>query len=287
MAVRQHGVVGYKQLIALGFSSGAIEHAVLTKRFHRVYRGVYAVGHYGLSREGELMAAVLACGSDALLSHWSAAELWRLLRKQGAVIDVSVAGHRCGATPIRTHRLKELCSGDRTRRDRIPVTSVPRTLLDLAGVATERQLVRAVNQAERAGWLNRRAIYQLLERNPGRKGTKALRDVITSIHPQTYRTRSDLEADFLALCARYGIPPPVVNGEVEGYEVDMHWPGTKLIVELDSYEYHRTPIEFAQDRLRDAYLKKREYEVLRVADSWLNTDPRGVAATIQKLLTTT
>jgi hypothetical protein len=286
LAARQHGPVAFDQLIALGFTSGAVEHAVLMRRLHRVYRAVYAVGHRALSREGELMAAVLACGPYAVLSHWSAAELWGLLRKQFAVIDVSVLGHRRGGRGIRTHRLKELCADDRTRRDRIPVTSVPRTLLDLAGVATERQLVRAVNEAERTGWLNRRAVEQLLERNPGRKGTKALRAVIAAVDPQTRRTRSDLEADFLALCLKYGIPRPVVNGMIEGHEVDMHWPGTRLIVELDSYEYHRTPIEFAQDRRRDAYLKTRGYEVLRVADSWLNTDPLGVATTIRTLLTT-
>jgi hypothetical protein len=232
------------------------------------------------------MAAVLACGSDAVLSHWTAAELWGLLRKHGTVIDVSVLGHRCGTKGIRTHRLKELCPGDRTRRNRIPVTSLPRTLLDLAGVATERQLVRAVNEAERAGWLNHRAIDQLLERNSGRKGTKALRAVIASVHPETRRSRSGLETDFLALCGRYGISRPVVNGMVEGYEVDMHWPGTRLIVELDSSEYHRSPIEFARDRRRDAYLKTKGYDVVRVADSWLNSDPRGVAPTIRTLLTT-
>jgi very-short-patch-repair endonuclease len=115
---------------------------------------------------------------------------------------------------------------------------------------------------------------------------KALVAVIAAVHPLTRRTRSDFEADFLALCRRHKLPEPVVNGTVEGLEVDMHWPGTKLIVELDSYEYHRTPAEFAADRRRDACLKTRGYDVLRVADSWLNADPRGVASTIRQLLKT-
>lgn len=136
------------------------------------------------------------------------------------------------------------------------------------------------------GWLNRRAVNELCERHRGRKGLTAFRAVIAAVHPETRRTRSDLEADFLALCRKYKLPQPVVNGMVEGYEVDMHWPGTNLIVELDSYEYHRTPAEFAADRRKDAHLKTCGYDVLRVADSWLNTDPRGVATTIRKLLPT-
>jgi very-short-patch-repair endonuclease len=163
---------------------------------------------------------------------------------------------------------------------------VPRTLLDLAAVASPKQLLRATNEAARKGWLNETALLELIERHPRRKGMKAFVAVIAAVDPLTRRTRSDLEADFLALCRKYKLPEPVVNGMVEGLEVDMHWPGTKLIVELDSYEYHRTPAEFAADRRRDAFLKTSGYDVLRVADSWLNTDPNGVATTIRQLLRT-
>ncbi|HEY7631609.1 MAG TPA: DUF559 domain-containing protein [Thermoleophilaceae bacterium] len=232
------------------------------------------------------MAAALACGPDAVLSHWSAAIHWGLLRTPRSVIDMSVVGHRCGGKGIRTHRLRELQPGERTRRHGIPITSVARTLFDIAGEAHPRQLRRAVNQADREGWLNHRAIAELLASHPRRKGTTALRAVIAAVHPQTHRTRSDLEAAFLDVCRHYGLPTPTSNAKIDGYEVDMHFPGTNLIVELDSYAYHRTPAEFAADRLKDAQLKTIGYEVLRVADTWLDSDPQGVATTIRKLLPT-
>jgi very-short-patch-repair endonuclease len=186
---------------------------------------------------------------------------------------------------IRTHHVAGLHPDDCTKRDGIPITTVPRTLLDLSAVADERLMRRAVNQADRMGWLNRRAVAELLERNPRRKGTKQLRSVLAAVSPATRRTRSDLEIAFVALCKAHHLPEPVVNSEVAGIEVDMHWPGTNLIVELDSYEYHRTPQEFANDRRRDAHLKRNGYDVLRVADVWLDSDPEDVAETVRTLLT--
>jgi very-short-patch-repair endonuclease len=158
-------------------------------------------------------------------------------------------------------------------------------LLDLGAVADERVLRRAVNEADRKGRLNRRAVQELLERNPRRPGTKVLRSLIAAVDPQTRRTRSDLEVAFLALCKKHGIPTPVSNGKVEGIEVDMHWPGTNVIVELDGYEYHRTPAEFDNDRRRDADLMAKGYIVLRVSDQWLYSDPRGVADAVYSVVT--
>jgi predicted transcriptional regulator of viral defense system len=283
LAARQHGVVAYWQLFALGLSRSAIERRVRAGRLHRVYRSVYAVGHIGLSHEGRDMAAVLACGAGAVLSHWSAGSRWKLLRPLHGLVHVSVP-RDCRIPRIRTHQVASLHARDCTKRDGIPITTVPRTLLDIAGVADERTLRRAVNQAARSGWLNLRAIDDTLQRNPRRKGTKQLRAVIAAVNPSTHRTRSDLEVAFLQLCRRYGIPTPVVNGKVLGIEVDFRWPGANLIVELDGYEYHRTAQEFENDRRRDAYLKKHGYEVLRVSDGWLNDDPEGVADTVKILL---
>jgi very-short-patch-repair endonuclease len=284
LARRQHGTVAVWQLLQLGLSRREIERRVGSGRIHRVHRGVYAVGHVALSREGQLMAAVVACGPGAVLSHWSAAELWRLLEARHGVIDVSVLGHRRGVEGIRTHRLRELVPCERTRRHAIPVTSVPRTLFDLAAVATTRQLQRATNEAERGGWLNRRAVEELCVRHRGRKGIKEFQAVTAAVCPSTHRTRSDLEVDFLALCVRHRLPAPEVNARIEGFEVDMHWPGTRLIVELDGYEYHRTGAAFEADRRRDAHLQTKGYTVIRVTGAWLNADPDGVAATIRHLL---
>ena len=284
LADQQHGAVALWQLVELGLPVKWVEHQVAMKRLHRVFRGVYCVGHAKLTREGRLMAGVLACGPNAVLSHWSAAALWGLLQTNRAVIDVVVAGHRTGPKLVRPHRVRGLDPRDRTIRDGIPITTVPRTLLDLATVANERQLRRAVNEAVRARWLYATAIEDILHRHKGRQGIKRLRAATAALNPGTHRTRSDLEDAFLTLCRKHRLPTPDSNTEVEGFEVDIHFPGTNLIVELDSYEYHRTPEEFDSDRRKDAALKRKGYEVLRVSDTWFNSDPNGVAQTVRQLL---
>jgi very-short-patch-repair endonuclease len=284
LAAKQHGVVAYRQLLALGFGPGAIEHRVRFGRLLLVHRGVYAAGHARVSDEGRHMAAVLACGDGAALSRWSAARRWELLRVYDAVIDVVVCGDAHGRIGIRLHRARDLHRHDMTRRDGIPTTSVPRTLLDLAVVAPDRALKRAVNEADRRGRLNREAVRELLERNQGRRGTRRLRAVIARVDPGTRRTRSELEVDFRKLWREFKIEEPISNETVAGYEVDMFWPEADLIVELDHYDYHRTPAEFTNDRRKWAALKKLGHEVLPVSDEWLNNDPREVAETVRALL---
>jgi Protein of unknown function (DUF559) len=197
-----------------------------------------------------------------------------------------VAGHRRGREGLRVHRLKALDPRDRTRRDRIPITTVPRTLLDLAAAAPTKQLQRAVNEAERRGLLNETAMTETLERHRRRAGTARLRSLIAAVDPQAHRSRSDLELDFLAFCRRYGLPAPVLNGKIDGYEVDFHWPGTKLIVELDTWDYHGTTGAFEADRERDAHLVGRGYVVIRVTARRLRSDPAGLARAIRLLLRT-
>jgi hypothetical protein len=280
LAGKQHGVVSYRQLIAIGFKRGAIQHRLLTKRLHSMYKGVYSVGYPAETAEAWEMAAVLACGREAVVSHWTAVSRWELLRPTRGYVHVSVPSDR-RVKGIRTHHVK-LHRSDYTKRNDIPITTVPRTLLDLAAVAPLSQLRRATNEAARKGRLNRRAIEELLERNCRRKGSKALRGVIAAVDPQACRSRSDLETDFLALCRRHDIPAPVVNAMVEGYEVDMYWPGTSLIVELDSWEYHRTPAAFEQDRRRDARLKMKGYTVVRVTGAWMADEPEELVALLAR-----
>jgi hypothetical protein len=285
LAGRQHGVAAVWQLLRLGLSRREIERRVEAGRLHRLYRAVYAVGHARVSREGWYMAAVLTCGENAALSHWSGTAHWGLLGvRTRAAIHVSVVGNRRQQPALRVHRLTSEC--ERTRRDGIPVTTVARTLLDIAPIATTKQLRRATNEAERRGLLDARAIDQLIERHRGRNGMKQFVAVTAAVTAGTHRTRSDLEADFLAFCKRHHIETPVANGEIAGYEVDVHWPGTTLIVELDGYEYHRTPTSFEQDRRKDADLKLRGYTVIRVTGVWMDTDPAGLARTIRQLLRT-
>ena len=284
LAAGQHGIVAYWQLRLLRLPRGWIEHKVRTKRLHAVFRGVFAVGYANLTREGRLMAGVLACGPKAFLSHLSATTHWELLQTNRAVIDVVVVGSRNGPKVVRPHRVSVLDPRDTTIRGGIPITTVPRTLLDLAAVANERQLRRAVNEAVRARWLHAAAIEDILTRHKGRQGIKAFRAATAALNPGTHRTKSDLEDAFLTLCSKHRLPEPDSNAEVGGYEVDIHFLGTNLIVELDSYEYHRTPSEFDADRRKDAALKRKGYEVLRVSDAWLDSDPDGVAQTVKELL---
>jgi very-short-patch-repair endonuclease len=284
MAARQHGRVSRQQLLALGFERGAIHHRVVTGRLHPEHAGVYAVGNRTVTRESREMAAVLACGPGAVISHWTAAARWGFLRPSRGPVHVTVEGDRRNQRGIRVHAIKRSHPHDRSRRDGIPITSVPRTLLDLAVVAPQPALERAVNEADRQERLNRKAVYQLLERNKGRRGTKRLRDVIDAVDPGTRRTRSDLEVDFRKLCRKFKIEAPISNGTVAGFEVDIHWPDTNLIVELDHYDYHRTPAEFTRDRRKWGALQKLGYNVLPISDEWLNSDPREVAETVKALL---
>lgn len=231
-----------------------------------------------------MMAAVLACGPNALLSHWAAAELWEFLPRRRAFIDVVRATNCRKREGIIPHRASNLHKEDRTKRDNIPVTSPSRTLLDLAAVASPKQLAEAIEAAERSRWLNHREMRKLIDRNPRRHGVKALRAAMAAYDPLLRRTRSILERDFLRECKRLGVPKPLVNTEVEGHEVDMYWPDGKLILELDSWEFHKTKAAFERDRRRDAHLERQGYRVLRVTYDWLATDPAGVAQTVRALL---
>ena len=230
------------------------------------------------------MAAVLACGSGAVLSHWSAAALWGLLWPLERAIAVWASTHRRGHEGVHVHWARRLDPRDRTIRDGIPVTTVPRTVLDLAAIGNKPTLERATNQADRGGWLGPGILADLRQRHRGRKGMAAFRAATANLTPQTRRTESDLEVAFLALCRKHRLPEPTMNAEVLGFRVDAHFPGTKLVVELDFYGYHRTPAEFDRDRRRDAALKLEGYEVLKVSDAWLDTDPHGVARTVRGLL---
>src|SRR4051794_23310387 len=194
LAANQHGVISIAQLERLGTGRQGRATRIEAGRLHRVHRGVYAVGHPGLSEKGRWMAAVLACGPDAILSHTSAAALWRLLPQRGFV-HVIVPGHGRPRQGIRVHRSRTLFPSEVTRRYGIPVTTPSRTLADLRRILPRRQFARALREAE----------YLKLP----------LDDRFDLDH-----TRSDPEADFLALCRRHRLPEPEVNMRVGPYVVD-------------------------------------------------------------------
>ncbi len=241
VAAAQFGIVTAAQLAELGFSSSAISRMVAAGRLIRLYRGVYAVGHDRLVSRGRWLAAVLACGGEAALSHREAAALWDLRRSDRSRVDVTVPGRsRRGQLGIQLHAVRKLHPDEVVMDDGIQVTTIARTLLDLCDVLRPDQARRAFEQAERMGELNYRALRLTAERAHGRHALKVFGSLITEDHTEAARARSDLEARFLDFVREYELPEPAVNSMVGGYEVDAHWPGTKLIVELDSWTFHRS-----------------------------------------------
>jgi len=234
------------------------------------------------------MAAVLACGPQAVLSHRSAAALWGL-RKDRQLIDVT-APKRRGRAPrgISAHRDGSLLDADRTVLRGIPCTTVPRTLLDLAAVVPIEELRRAISEAEVLRLLDHQSVRRLIKRSRGRRGVARLRMLLDGIHPQTRRTRSDLEVLFLDMCVRAGLPEPEVNVKIDVgdrlLKPDFLWRDAGLIVEADSRRYHDTDSAFQIDRKREQRLMLAGWQVARCTWEQVEREPRRLAETIHRLL---
>jgi hypothetical protein len=227
------------------------------------------------------MAAVLACGDAAVITHRSAARLLELRQTGQRRIDVTVPVS-CHSRPgIRLHR-SELPREDVTRRDSIPVTTVSRTLVDLSAILKLNQLLRVVEQADRMGVLDLLAIERILAR--GRRPGGAKLKAILSEYRGVPATRSQLERDFLRLIETAGLPQPLVNSKVAGLEVDFFWPASRLIVELDGRAYHSSPRAFEEDRRRDARLQRAGYRVLRITFRRLRKDPMAVVGEVRAFI---
>jgi very-short-patch-repair endonuclease len=276
LASRQHGVITYWQLRDLGLSKAAIARLVDAGRLHRLYRAVYAVGHTALTRKGQLMAAVLACGMGAVLSHRSAAERWHIAAADASTVDVTVPRRTLKGQPgLRLHLVRDLHRHDWLIRDRLPVTTPERTLLDLAEVLPERQLRRAAQEAARMRRFNQRAIKDLLDRSPGRRGQRQLRMLLSdaAIEP---RSRSELEDRFHQLVKEANLEAPESNAKLLGYRVDALWRREKIVVELDGFQDHGTRERFETDREPDAALQLAGFKVLRFTDRMLARQPGRV-----------
>jgi very-short-patch-repair endonuclease len=263
IAANQHGVVAKAQLVAAGIPDYSVTRRVQAGRLHRVHRGVYAVGHTKVSFQGRCMAAVLALGAGAVVSHRSAAALWDLLPSPSGFIDVTVPGDggRKSRRDLRIHRSSTLVAAVMTRRQGIAVTKPARTLQDLHRTVPEQVFRRAVRRA-----LDLRLITSA--------DLKAEPDL----------TRSELERIFLNLCRRHRLPQPEVNSRVAGYEVDFLWRDRGLIVETDGFRHHTGRAAFETDRARDARLQSLGFRVLRFTHRQLAEDRSSVIAALQSLL---
>lgn len=261
LATLDHGVLTTPELLDCGLTRAGIQRRVESGRLHRLYRGVYVVGHAGLSREGLWLAAVKAGGPKAALSHHSAGQLWDLTpRYSGPIhITVPVARNPRPSRGLVVHRSRTLTGGETVRRDRIPVTTPARTLSDLKRVLPREQWESAVDRARGKGF----PVANLVDEAP---------------------TRSLLERKFLRLCRRHRIPTPRVNVPVGPFLVDFLWEQHRLIVEVDGYEFHGDRASFEADRARDAELIALGYRVVRFTYRQVTEQRAVVASRIRGLL---
>lgn len=279
LSLRQHGVVARDQLRAYGLGEEAIRHRLRTGRLHRMVRGVYAVGRPEVSREGWWLAATLACGPTALLSHHSAATLWRIREATPRLVDVSLPDRRDRRHPgIRVHRVR-LGQDERRIRRGVPVVDPARTLLNLAASSSRRRLEADVNAADALGLITPGRLGREARRFTGQPGVAALRALIEE-HTFTL-TRSELERMFLPVARSVGLDPPRTQARVNGFTVDFLWPGLGLVVETDGLRYHRTPGQQAHDLYRDQTHKAAGLEPLRFTHWQVAHDQPWVRSTLQ------
>ena len=287
LAERQHGVVGRQQLTELGVGRGAIEGRLLRGQLHGIHRGVYSVGHRIVSREGRWMAAVLSAGKDAVLSHRSAGQLWQIVPATEVWPELTRSTTFRSRSSIRGHH-SPLPLDEITCIAGIPVTSVSRTLLDLACVLTRHQLERALNEAEVLGLTDKLSVPALLERYPRRRGSAVLRALFQDRAAVRGITRGELERRFQVAIASADLPLPRLNAHlsVQGrfFEVDCLWAEQRLIVELDGQESHGTELAFEKDRERDRLLLVAGWRVARVTWRQLRDDAPAVIADLSRLL---
>ena len=275
--------MSHAQLRAAGLSPEAIKRRVWSRRLHALHRRVYAVGHEALGREGRRWAAVLALG-DACLSHGSAAAAWGI-GAAPAVIHVTVRG-RTGLRSrdgIRVHRPRVLPDDEVTTLRGLPITTPARTLLDLAVTARSATIAVAVDRAEQLRLIDFAELRALLERYPRRAGTPSLRAVLAS-YTGPADVRSHLERLVHDLCEQQQLPRPHVNVVIEGAVRDFAWPGQRLVVEADSFAWHRSPAALNADRERDVALTLAGWRVLRFTSAQLTRRRAWVARSLTAAL---
>lgn len=285
LATRQHGVVARFQLRELGFGDEAIKTRLSYDWFHHIHEEVYGVGHRRLGQRGWWWAAVLAYGPGSLLSHHTAAVLWGIQRQRRGPIHVTASSGRQGIERRRgiwIHRCK-FGPEDVTRHEGFPVTTVARTLFDLAEVVPLATLQSAAEEADRLKLLRLRELEEVCERGRGRRALRPVRRLLAGLEPPD-EGRSPLEIRFPEFVREHGLPIPAQNVHVLGHEVDALWPAAKLIVELDSWEHHGHRAAFERDRTRDSKLLIAGYRTIRVTHRRLDREAAQLAAEIRQLL---
>ena len=287
-AAERHNLVTTEDLAACGIHGSAVQRRVRNGRLHRKYKGVFAVGSPRLTQEGNWLAAVLASGPEAVLSHVDAAVLWGIHPRPGVVIHVTTARRsREGAKGIRLHRVRRLSPDDVTVRHGIPVTTVARTLVDLTDMFGRERLTRIIREAEFQGVLDLPMLDQAIARANGRKRLSTLIAAVRAHRPGAV-VRSELEHAFLELCRTENIPAPETNVPMlvggRSRKLDCLWREQRVVVELDGRSAHDRPGAFEDDRARDAALTASGYRTLRYTWQRVTNDGARVAAEVKATL---
>jgi very-short-patch-repair endonuclease len=279
LAKRQHGVVARWQLIELGLHPQAIKHRSANGRLHRLRPGIYAVGRPQVSPPGHWLAAVLACGPQAVLSHRSAAALWQIRLPAPKLIEVSVPDHAPRRPAgVRVHRRASLTSDEMTVHNAIPVTTAACTLIDIATQIDSDQLEAAISEADKLDLISPEELRLVIDRTAPRPGVRAMRQVLDA---RTFRlTDSELERRFLRLVRRAGLRLPQTRTYVNGFKIDFYWPELRLVVETDGLRYHRTAAQQARDRVRDQALTAAGFTILRFTHFQIACEPGRVSETL-------
>jgi very-short-patch-repair endonuclease len=292
LATRQHGVISMAQLRDQGYAKSTVVEWVTSGRLHQIHRGVYAVGHRRLTWHGRCWAAVLGAEANetdelvwpAVASHGSAAYLWGIYRFAPETIDVTAPIRRRAKREFRVHFSSILAAEDRKEREGIPLTSVPRVLLDLAIRARSDQLDRLLERAEELELFDLHAVEDVLDRAGGHRGRGRLRRAIVLYQPDPSFTRSRFEKSFRRRVRDTGLPVPSMNFNVEGYELDAYWPDLRFAVELDLFETHGTRGAFERDHVRQEELKLLGVEMIRVTRPRFQREPEAVMRNLATLL---
>jgi hypothetical protein len=277
LAEIQFGVVARWQLTLLGYGKDAVQVRIDSGMLRPLHAGVYAVGHTKLTRNGYFLAAVLASGPRAVLSHRTAGVHWGIFASRQVKADVTthVSAQRT-TRRIKAHRTRALHEEDWTIEDGIPVTSVARTMLDLAAILRPDRLLDVIDDAVRAEIFDLFALERAMTRTPYRRGVRKLKALLTD-----YRGAPDLRSKFerrfrRRLRATPGLPEALYGEKIAGHLADVYFPQFNLVIELDSRGYHLTPRAFEADAVRDAKRLKEGIGTLRVTDTRFYSDPDGV-----------
>ncbi len=285
VAARQLGLITAEQLIAAGVGRGSIRWRLANGALHRVFRGVYLVGHAVPATGAVEFAAVLACGRDTLVSHRSAAGLWELAPSPPRdEVEVTVIGRDCRSRPgLRVHQTHEIADADRGTKNGIPVTAPALTLIDFAFSAGAEEAERAIAEGFALRLLTEPDLAAAAERNPHCAGVAQVRAILGQPGGPS-RTRSGGERAMLRLIRAAGLPPPRTNYPVAGFSADFCWPDARLIVEVDGHLFHASRAALERDHRRDIVHRDAGYEVLRFTARQLEEAPIYVATVIARAL---